>query len=109
MTAAPSGPGPPHYRGFTITLRHTTPGGLLWTSDQPDSYLFHITVVVITAVEDPQEREISNSSTLLCLLTLPLHYILKSENRTELFILNWRIFHWILVLYILLTCLIGTN
>jgi len=21
---APSGPGPPHYRGFTITLRHTT-------------------------------------------------------------------------------------
>jgi hypothetical protein len=23
-TTAPSGPGPPHYRGFTITLRHTT-------------------------------------------------------------------------------------
>jgi hypothetical protein len=23
---APSGPGPPHYRGLTITLRHTTPG-----------------------------------------------------------------------------------
>jgi hypothetical protein len=23
---APSGPGPPHYRGFTITLRHTTLG-----------------------------------------------------------------------------------
>jgi hypothetical protein len=23
---APSGPGPPHYRGFTITLRHTTVG-----------------------------------------------------------------------------------
>jgi hypothetical protein len=24
--AAPSGPGPPHHRGFTITLRHTTLG-----------------------------------------------------------------------------------
>jgi hypothetical protein len=23
---APSGPGPPHYRGFTIILRHTTLG-----------------------------------------------------------------------------------
>ena len=23
-TTAPSGPGPPHFRGFTITLRHTT-------------------------------------------------------------------------------------
>jgi hypothetical protein len=23
---APRGPRPPHYRGFTITLRHTTPG-----------------------------------------------------------------------------------
>ena len=27
--------GPPHYRDFTITLRHTT--GLLWTSDQPNA------------------------------------------------------------------------
>jgi hypothetical protein len=26
---APSGPGPPHYEGFTITLRHNTVG---WTS-----------------------------------------------------------------------------
>jgi hypothetical protein len=25
----PSGPGPPHYRGFTITLRHTTLGRTL--------------------------------------------------------------------------------
>jgi hypothetical protein len=25
-TTAPSGPGPPHYGGFTITLRHTTLG-----------------------------------------------------------------------------------
>jgi len=24
--AAPSGPGPPHYRGFTITLRYTKVG-----------------------------------------------------------------------------------
>jgi hypothetical protein len=34
----PSGPGPPRYRGFTITLRHTPHSvGLLWTSDQPDA------------------------------------------------------------------------
>jgi len=25
-STAPSGPEPPHYRGFTITLRHSTPG-----------------------------------------------------------------------------------
>ena len=25
-STAPSGPGPPQYRGFTITLRHTTLG-----------------------------------------------------------------------------------
>jgi len=30
----PRGPGPSHYRGFTIILRHNT---LLWTSDQPDA------------------------------------------------------------------------
>jgi len=30
----PSGPGLPHYRGFTITLRHTT---LFWTSDQSEA------------------------------------------------------------------------
>jgi hypothetical protein len=32
---APSGPRPPHYRGFAITLRHTHSVGLSWTSDQP--------------------------------------------------------------------------
>jgi hypothetical protein len=26
VTEAPSGPRPPHYRGFTITLRHPTLG-----------------------------------------------------------------------------------
>jgi len=26
---APSGPAPPHYRGFTVTLRHTTLGRIL--------------------------------------------------------------------------------
>jgi hypothetical protein len=31
---APRGPGPPHYRGFTITETPRTVG-LLWTSDQP--------------------------------------------------------------------------
>ena len=34
-----SGPGPPHYRGFTITFINDTPHsvGPLWTSDQPDA------------------------------------------------------------------------
>jgi hypothetical protein len=30
----PTGPGRPHYRGVTTTLRHTQPVGLLWKSDQ---------------------------------------------------------------------------
>jgi len=30
----PIGPGPPHPRSFTITLRHTT---LVWTRDQSDA------------------------------------------------------------------------
>jgi hypothetical protein len=35
---APSGPGPPHYRGFTITLNDALHSvGLLWASDQPDT------------------------------------------------------------------------
>ena len=33
-TTAPRGPGLSHYRGFTITLSHTTLGRTLWTSDQ---------------------------------------------------------------------------
>ena len=33
--AAPSGAGPPHYRGFTITLRGMTSVELPWTMDQP--------------------------------------------------------------------------
>ena len=33
---APGGPEPPYYRGFTITLRHTT-FRFLWASDQPDA------------------------------------------------------------------------
>ena len=28
---------PPHYQGFTITLRHTTLGRLLWTSYWPEA------------------------------------------------------------------------
>ena len=31
----PSRPRPPQYRGFTITMRHSTLGRSLWTSDQP--------------------------------------------------------------------------
>ena len=34
---APSGTGPPHYRGFTITLRHPELGKTFWTSDQPEA------------------------------------------------------------------------
>jgi hypothetical protein len=34
---APSGPGPPHYPGLTITLRHAILARLLWTSDQPEA------------------------------------------------------------------------
>jgi hypothetical protein len=39
---APSGPGPPHYRGFTITLRHTTLGRKPldeWSAPCRDLYL----------------------------------------------------------------------
>jgi hypothetical protein len=39
---APSGPGPPHYRGFTITLRHTTLGRTPleeWSARRGDLYL----------------------------------------------------------------------
>lgn len=36
----PNGPGPPHYRGLTITLRHTTDGRILWTSDHPTAETF---------------------------------------------------------------------
>jgi len=39
---APSGTGPPHYRGFTITLRHTTLGRTLldkWSARCKDLYL----------------------------------------------------------------------
>jgi hypothetical protein len=38
----PSGPGPPHYRGFTITLRHTTLGRTPldeWSARRRDLYL----------------------------------------------------------------------
>jgi len=39
---APSGPGPTHYRGFTITLRHTTVGRIPldeWSARRRDLYL----------------------------------------------------------------------
>jgi hypothetical protein len=40
-STAPSGPGSPHYRGFTITLRHTTLGRtpLEWPARRKDLYL----------------------------------------------------------------------
>jgi len=39
---APNGPRPPHCRGFTITLRHTTPGRTpldQWSARRRDLYL----------------------------------------------------------------------
>jgi len=34
----PSGPGLPHYQGYTITLRHATHSlGIVWTGFQPDA------------------------------------------------------------------------
>jgi len=39
---APSGPGPPHFRGFTITLRHTTLGRTPldeWSARRKELYL----------------------------------------------------------------------
>jgi hypothetical protein len=41
-TTAPSGPGPPHYQGFIITLRHTTLGRTPldeWSAQCKDIYL----------------------------------------------------------------------
>jgi hypothetical protein len=41
-TTAPCGPGPPHYRGFIITLRHTTLGRTPldeWSARRGDLYL----------------------------------------------------------------------
>ena len=41
-TTAPSGPRPPHYWGFTITLRHITPGRTPldeWSARRRDLYL----------------------------------------------------------------------
>jgi hypothetical protein len=41
-STAPSGPGPPHYRGFTITLRHTTLGSTPldeWSARRRDLYM----------------------------------------------------------------------
>ena len=43
---APCGPRPPHYRGFTITLRHTTLGGTPlyeWSARHRDLHLIHNT------------------------------------------------------------------
>jgi hypothetical protein len=50
----PSGPGPPHYRGFTITLGHTPHSvGLLWTSDQPDTETSTCQYITLTRDRHP--------------------------------------------------------
>jgi hypothetical protein len=36
-STAPSGPGPPHYRGFTSHSNTPYLVGFLWASDQPDA------------------------------------------------------------------------
>ena len=55
---APAGPGPPHYRGFAITLRHTTLGRSPldeWSSRRRDLYL------TVHNTQDSQETSISTA------------------------------------------------
>jgi hypothetical protein len=59
-TTAPSGPGLPHYRSFTITLRHTHAVGLLWTSDQPVAGVSTSQQTTLTRDRHPCPRRDSN-------------------------------------------------
>jgi hypothetical protein len=78
-STAPSGPGPPHYRGLTITLRHTTLGRTPldeWSAHRRGLYLTtHNThkrqtsmspagfEPAITASERPQTRALDRAAT----------------------------------------------
>jgi hypothetical protein len=57
----PVGPRPPHYRGFTITLRHTPHSvWLLWTSDRPDAETSTWQHTPLTRDRHPCPRQDSN-------------------------------------------------
>jgi hypothetical protein len=63
---APSGPGPPHYRGFTITLRHNTLGRTSldeWSASRRDHYLTtHTTYKRQTDIHAPGGIRTPNAS-----------------------------------------------
>jgi hypothetical protein len=60
-TEAPSWPGTPHYRDFTITLRHTSHSvGLLWTSARPDTETSTWQHTTLTRDRHPCPRRESN-------------------------------------------------
>jgi hypothetical protein len=84
VTKAPSGPGSPHYRGFTVTLRHITLGRTPldeWWARRRDLYLStHNTLKrkafmplaefehVIPASEGPQTRALDRVATgIICI------------------------------------------
>ena len=51
-----SWPWPPHFPGYTITLRHTTVVGLLWTSNQP------VALTLPDSTQHSQEKNILSPS-----------------------------------------------
>ena len=58
---APSGPGPPHYRGFTITHNDAPQSvELLWTSGQPDAETSTCQHTKHTRNNHPCPRRVSN-------------------------------------------------
>jgi hypothetical protein len=77
---APSGPGPPHYRGFMIILRHTPQSvGLLWTSDQPDAETSTWQHTTLTRERHPRHWRDSNPQSQEASGRRPMPYI-KSRN-----------------------------
>jgi hypothetical protein len=82
-TTAPCGPGPPHYQGFTITLRHTTTIRtplVEWSAQHQDLYLTtHTTLTIdrnLCPSQDlnPQSQQASGRRPMLW-TTRPLFYL----------------------------------
>jgi hypothetical protein len=102
---APSGPGPPHYRGFMITLRHTTLGRTPldeWSTRRRDLYLtIHNThkrqtsmppagfEPVIPASERQQNHALHRAATVIG----EKQWYLNGMNRLHLR-LEWLSFHF---------------
>ena len=67
-TTTPSGPGPSPYRGFTITLRHTTVGRTpldQWSAHRTDLYLTTVTTdrhPCPLLVSNPQSQQLNGHS-----------------------------------------------